>query len=427
MPLLLLVLFLGFIVIGLPIAFSMGMASISSFFLLGGSFQIIPQKMFSGLDNFSYLCIPLFILASEIMSTGGILKKIVMFCERLVGHTTGGLAHVNVLGSMFFAGISGSATADAAGLGPLEIEMMTTAGYPKNFSAAVTAASAILGPIIPPSTIMIIYAVVAGNVSVSQLFLAGIMPGILIGVSEMVTCYVISKKNHYPKSDRRATLKEVMASFIDALPTLFLPVIIVGGILSGIFTATESGAVAVLYAWFVAKFILKSITAKELFNCLIRTAKMTANVMFIIAIASAMGWVITALQIPQVITNYFVNSVSSPLVFLMFVNIMLLVIGCILDQSPALLIMVPILLPVAMKLGINPVHFAIVVVINLTIGLVTPPVGMTLFVTANVAKMKLTDMYKAIMPFLIPLFIDLLIITYFPQLVLFIPNLFAIK
>ena len=422
MAFIILLFFIITMLIGLPVLFSMGITSIFAFGILGGNLQIIPLKMFTGVDNFVYLAIPLFILASEIMTTGGITQRIVHFCNNLVGHITGGLAYVNILASIFFAGISGSATADAAGLGKIEIDMMETAGYPKKFAASTTAASAIIGPIIPPSTIMIIYAVVAGNVSVSEMFLAGFVPGLLIGIAEIITVFIVAKKNGYPKSERAATLREVWNSFVQTLPSLLLPIIIIVGIVSGIFTATESAAVAVLYALLVTKFILKTLNWKDFYQALVNTAKTTANVMVIIAISTAMAWVITALRIPQTVTAFFLNYANSPLLFLLFVNFLLLIVGMLLDQSPALLIMVPILLPVALQFGIDPLHFGIVVIINLCIGLVTPPVGMTLFVTSNVAKLKLTHMYTGILIYLPALFISLLLITFIPGLATWLPS-----
>jgi tripartite ATP-independent transporter DctM subunit len=422
MAFIILLFFIVTMLIGLPVLFSMGITSIFAFGILGGNLQIIPLKMFTGVDNFVYLAIPLFILASEIMTTGGITQRIVHFCNNLVGHITGGLAYVNILASIFFAGISGSATADAAGLGKIEIDMMETAGYPKKFAASTTAASAIIGPIIPPSTIMIIYAVVAGNVSVSEMFLAGFVPGLLIGIAEIFTVFIVAKKNSYPKSEKIAKLKEIWTSFIQTLPSLLLPIIIIAGIVSGVFTATESAAVAVLYALLVTKFILKTLNWKDFYQALVNTAKTTANVMVIIAISTAMAWVITALRIPQTVTTFFLNYANSTLLFLLFVNFLLLLVGMLLDQSPALLIMVPILLPVAIQFGIDPLHFGIVVIINLCVGLVTPPVGMTLFVTSNVAKLKLTHMYTGILIYLPALFITLLMITFIPSLTTWLPS-----
>lgn len=417
-------LFIFFIIvciIGVPIGFAMGAVTIASFAALGGDMMIIPQKLFSAVDNFTFLCIILYILAAEIMSNGGITESIVHFCDCLVGHVRGGLAYVNVLGSMLFAGISGSASADASGLGVIEIDIMTKAGYRREYASAVTAASAIIGPIIPPSSVMIIYAACAGGISVGKMFLGGLLPGILLGLSEMGICYYMAKKYNHPKRENRSSIKEIMQATYETLPSLILPLIILGGIVSGIFTATESGAIAVMYAIIVA-FAKKTLTLKSFYECCVRSAKTTASVMFIIAVASAMGWAITTLQITQKLVAFFMSYVSSPGMFLLIVNILLLAVGCLLDTSPALLLMVPILLPVAMEFGIDPVHFGVVVCINLIVGLITPPVGMTLFVTSNVAKIKLTDLYKEILPFVAAAIIVLFIITYVPFLTTALPN-----
>ncbi|NLI22983.1 MAG: TRAP transporter large permease [Clostridiales bacterium] len=423
MAVVLLLAFLVLIFIGVPIGFAMGLATIGGFLTLGGAMEIIPTKMITGIDNFTFLCIPLFVLASEIMSVTGITKRIVVFCDNLIGHITGGLAHVNVLGSMLFAGITGSATADAAGLGTIEIAMMDEAVYDHDFSAGVTAASAILGPIIPPSMNMVIYAVVAGNVSVVALFLGGIGPGVVIGLALMGICYVMAKRNHYPKRVKRVPVRTVVRSFFQMLPALLMPIIILGGILGGIFTATESAAIAVIYAVIVGIFFLKTITWKDLYQPLLRAAKMTAVVMFIIAVASAMGWALTVLQIPQKVAHFFLTYANNRFVFLLMANVLLLIIGTVMDLAPALLIMVPVLAPAAMSFGIDPIHFGVMVVVNLCIGLITPPVGMTLFVVSNVAKISLSRMYKAILPFMIVEIIALTLITYVPAVTTTIPHL----
>jgi tripartite ATP-independent transporter DctM subunit len=423
--LILFILFILLILIGVPISFAMGSASVVGFYLLGGNFQIIPTKMFTGIDNFTFMAIPLFVLASDIMSAGDITKRIVQFCNHLVGHVRGGLAHVNILSSMLFAGITGSATADAAGLGSIEIEMMREAGYNDDFSAGVTAASAIIGPIIPPSTVMIIYAVVAGNVSVISLFLGGIIPGIILGVALMVISYFIARKNNYPKKESRSTLAEIFKSFIATLPATFMPLIIIGGILLGIFTATEAAAVAVLYSVIIAKYVLKTFRLRALKGCLIRTAKTTSLIFFIIAIASSMAWVVTALQIPQTISAFFLQYANSKFLFLIMANILLLIVGTMLDLAPALLIMVPVLLPVAIQFGIDPIHFGVLVAVNLCLGLITPPIGMVLFITANVAKIRLSNIYKSIMPFLLAELVVLIVLTFIPSITLAIPHLFG--
>ena len=415
--------FLALIMIGIPVSFAMGVITIAGFLAVGGSMMILSQKLFSGIDNFTYLCIPLYILASEIMASGGLIEKIVHFCDCLIGHVTGGLSHVNILGSMLFAGISGSATADASGLGRIEIEIMDRAGYPRAYSGAVTAASAIIGPIIPPSGIMIIYAVVAGNVSVAAMFMGGLLPGILLGVLEMIIAYFMAVKYNHPKRAQRSSWVEIRKATIETLPCLMLPAIILGGIASGVFTATESGAIAALYAVIIAGFVMRTLSWAEFGRCCIRTAKTTANVLFIIAVASAMGWAITTLQIPQRIITFCMTYISSPSMFLLFVNILLLIIGMILDVSPAMLIMVPILLPVAMAYGIDPLHFGVLICINLTVGLITPPVGMTLFIVSNVGRIKLTELYRAILPFVIVGLVLLAFLTFVPALSLAIPRL----
>lgn len=415
-------LFLIILLLGVPIGFSMGFLTIAAFEIGNGPLITLAQKMYSGINNFTYLAIPLFIFAAEIMSCCGLTMSIVKLCDAVVGHIRGGLAHVNILGSMLFAGISGSATADASGIGKIEIEMMEKAGYEKEYAASITAASAIIGPIIPPSGIMIIYAVCAANVSISDMFLGGLGPGILLGVCEMLMCYYFAVKHNHPHRDKRSAFKEVMVTFWDSLPALGMPIIIMGGITTGVFTATESSAIAVVYALIVA-VCKKQITWKSLRECCLATAKTTANTMFIIAVATAMSYAITILRIPQEIVAVCMEYVHSPVVFLMLTNIILIILGCVLDQSPALLMMVPILLPIAKQFGIDPVHFGVLCCFNLTIGLISPPVGMTLFVTANVAKIKLTDLFKRVLPFVALGYAVLFLITYVPQIVTFIPNL----
>ncbi len=419
--LILLSIFIGTIIIGLPVFFSMGIITIVGLNSLGmTNLMVISQKMFSGIDNFTYLCIPLFVLSGEIMSRCGMLTSLENFCSSLVGHIRGGLAQVNVLGSMLFAGISGSATADMTSLGKIEIEMMTEAGYDRVYATTVTAASAIIAPIIPPSNIMIIYAVCASNVSVTAMFLGGILPGVLLGIVEMALCYLYAIKYKHPR-DRKFSWKERLHVTWETLPALGLPVIILGGIVFGIFTATEASAVAVLYALIVA-ISKKSITWKSFYHCCVSTGKATANVLAIIGIASAMGYAITILRIPQDLVQFFSQYLNSKIAFLIFVNILLLLLGLFMDQAPALLVITPVILPLAMRFGIDPIHFGILVCFNLTIGLITPPVGMQLFVGANVGRVKLSELYKSIWPFVVVGMIVLLLITYVPGIVTLIPH-----
>lgn len=422
MALVLLILFIIIMLTGIPVGFGMGALTVISFLMLGGDLSMIPQKLFAGIDTYTYVCILLFILSADIMSVGGITKSIVVFCEKVVGHIKGGLAHVNVLASMLFAGLSGSAAADAAGLGPIEIEMMNEGGYDKEFSTSVTAASAIIGPIIPPSNIMIVFAGCVGTVSVGKMFLAGAIPGILLGAAYMVLCYCISVRKNYPCRERRAPWKEIGKSAVDTLPALFLPVLIMGSIITGICTATESSALAVVYSVIVA-VLRKQLTVRSFCRACIRSAKAAANVLFIIAIATAMAWAITTLGVAQALTSFCVTYISNKYVFLLFMNVLLLLVGMLLDASPALLLMVPILWPVANAMGIDVIHFGVIVCFNLMVGTLTPPVGMMLFITSNVGKVKLSVLYRTILPFVAAAVLVLMLITYVPVFTTWLPNL----
>ncbi len=413
MALVLLILFIIIMLTGIPVGFGMGALTVISFLMLGGDLSMIPQKLFAGIDTYTYVCILLFILSADIMSVGGITKSIVVFCEKVVGHIKGGLAHVNVLASMLFAGLSGSAAADAAGLGPIEIEMMNEGGYDKEFSTSVTAASAIIGPIIPPSNIMIVFAGCVGTVSVGKMFLAGAIPGILLGAAYMVLCYCISVRENYPCREKRAPWKEIGKSAVDTLPALFLPVLIMGSIITGICTATESSALAVVYSVIVA-VLRKQLTVRSFCRACIRSAKAAANVLFIIAIATAMAWAVTTLGVAQALTSFCVTYISNKYVFLLFMNVLLLLVGMLLDASPALLLMVPILWPVANAMGIDVIHFGVIVCFNLMVGTLTPPVGMMLFITSNVGKVKLSVLYRTILPFVAAAVLVLMLITYVP-------------
>lgn len=390
----LIVLFLLIMLIGTPVGFAMGALTNISFGILGGDQSMIAQKLFSGIDTYTYVCILLFILATDLMSVGGITNAIVTFCEKLVGHIKGGLAHVNVMASMVFAGLSGSAIADASGL----------------------------GPIIPPSNIMIIFAGCIGTVSVGKMFLAGAIPGILLGISYMVLCYFMAVKYKMPYREKRSSFKEISRSLKETLPALLLPVIIMGSIISGICTATESSALAVVYA-IIISLIKKKLTWKSFKESCIRSAKATANVLFIIAVSTAMGWAITTLQVAQTLAAFCLEFITSKIVFLLFMNILLLLLGMVLDATPAILLMVPILWPVAQTYGIDSVQFGIIMCLNLMIGNLTPPVGMMLFVISNVGKVKLSALYRAILPFVAVAVVALLLVTYVPAFSTFIPNL----
>lgn len=422
-PLMLLILFLGCCFIGLPVGFCIGFVTWASFLMLDGKMIVLAQKLFSGVNSFTYLCIPLFVLCAEIMSRGKLIEKIIDFFNVLIGHIKGGMAYVNVLDSMVFAGISGSASADMASLGLIVTDMQTAAGYDRIFSVSLSAATATIAPLIPPSTIMIIYASATGGVSIGKLFAGGFLPGIVYGLGQIALIrFYYSKRYRFPMTGKRATVKEILNVTKESAAVLVLPIIIFGSIVSGVCTATEAGSLAVCYA-IIISIIQKRITLKDFYKCLVNTAKLTASVTFIVATAAAMGWVVSALQIPQQLATFCLNYINSPALFMLFTNILLLIVGCLLDGAPAVLLLAPILAPVAAKYGIDPIHFGIVMCMNLTIGLITPPIGMLLFVASNVTRTKLSDLYKSVWPFVICALIVLIIITYVPQTVTFIPSL----
>lgn len=412
-------LFVVVMFMGLPIVFGMGVVSLTAFFGNSVYFTAVAQKLFSAIDSFSYLSIVLFILAAEIMTSCDLTEDLVNFCNAFIGHKRGGLAIVNVLASMLFAGVSGSASADTSGLGRVEIDLMKKAGYDRTYSTTVTVASAIIGPIIPPSNIFIIYATIA-SCSIAGMFVAGILPGILLGITYIVLCVFYAARENHPRG-RRFSWKERLTATRKALPVLLLPIIVIGGICFGIFTAVESAAVAMVYAMIIAA-IRKKLTFKLLSESLKRASKMCASIMLIIAVAAVMGYAITLMGLPKIMSDWFMAHVSSRYTFLLIVNCFLLILGCLLDQSPALLITAPVLLPIAVSYGIHPIHFGIISCFNLTVGLITPPVGMQLFIGANVGEVKLDELYKRIWPFVICGIISLIIITY-TDICLIIPRL----
>ena len=412
-------LFITLLLLGLPIVFGMGIVSLTAFAGNSVYFTAVAQKLFSSIDSFSYLSIVLFILAAEIMTACDLTEDLVNFCNAFIGHIRGGLALVNVLASMLFAGVSGSASADTSGLGRVEIELMTKAGYNRTYSTTVTVASAIIGPIIPPSNIFIIYATVA-SCSIAGMFVAGILPGILLGLAYMVLCTLYAVRENHPRG-RRYSWKERLITTWKASPVLLLPIIIIGGICFGVFTAVESAAVAMVYALIIAG-IRKKLTFRLLYNSLTRAAKMCASIMLIIAVAAVMGYAITLMGLPKILSEWFLSHISSKYTFLLIVNIILLILGCLLDQSPALLIAAPVLLPIAKAFGIDPIHFGIICCFNLTVGLITPPVGMQLFIGANVGGIRLDALYRKIWPFVICGMVTLFIIT-FTDISLIIPRL----
>lgn len=423
----LLLIFLALIVLRVPIALTMGIATLVSM-LLGGwtrALYVIPQQMVEGIQSPTIISIAFFILAGNLMNKTGLTDKIFDFSVALIGHIRGGLAQVNVLASMIFAGISGAAIADCAGLGVVEIRAMEKRGYNRSFAAAVTLASSAVGPIIPPSIPAIIYAVTAG-VSIGRLFLAGFLPGVLIGIFLMILNYILSyvKKEDFPSPEKRPTFPLLVKSFGRGIFALFAPVIIVGGIVSGIVTAREAGTLAVIYV-FICSFIYnkpKEIL-KVLPEVLFETMITTVVIMFLLTTATSFGWLIALEKAPNFVAKVILSISNSKIVFLLLVNIFYLVLGMLIEAVPALLITVPILLPLATAFGIDPVHFGLVVIYGLVIGIATPPVGLGLYVITRVSSVKFEELVVAVAPFLIPMIIVLFIITYVPQVVLLIPDL----
>jgi tripartite ATP-independent transporter DctM subunit len=406
---------------GIPVAIAIGLA-VSLYIVVGTDVPsiIIAQMMVSGADSFPLLAIPFFLLAGTLMNSAGITQRLFDFASCLVRHIPGGLGHVNVVGSMIFAGMSGSAVADAAGLGVVEMKAMRKYGYDEAFSGAITAASSTIGPVIPPSIIFVIYGVLA-EVSVGALFLAGIVPGVLMGLALMVQVYRMAKKHDYPVLPR-ATLRELWDSFRAALLPLLTPVIIVGGMIAGIFTPTEASVVAVAYALVLGALVYRELTWSALWSALHTTAVQTAAVMFITAVAGVLGWALAQGRVPQQVAEAVLSMTSQPWLVLLLVNLLLLVVGCFMEIIAALLILTPILVPVIKSVGIDPLHFGVVMTLNLMIGLITPPMGMSLFVVQQVTGVSFDRLVRAVTPYLIALLVVLVIVTYVPSLSLAVPR-----
>lgn len=416
----------GFIVLLLlrvSITFSLALVSIATAVYLNIPLMAIIQQMVQGVRSFSLIAIPFFIIAGEMMGQGGISRRLIDFSNVLVGRIRGGLAMVNVLTSMFFGGISGSAVADVASEGTIIIPMMKQKGYDDDFSVAITVTSACQGVIIPPSHNMILYSLAAGGVSVGRLFLAGFVPGVGLGLSLMILSYIIAVKRNYPK-EGAFTMQQAWKSAKDSILGLFTAVIIMGGVISGVFTATESAAVAAIWAFFVTFFVYKEIPLKCFNGILYNSLKTLAMVMALIASASAFGWLMAYLRIPAMATEFLLGITSNRVLLLLLVNLLLLVLGTFMDMAPLILITTPILYPVVVgSLGLSPIHFGIIMMLNLAIGLCTPPVGSALFVGCAIGKISIEKATKALLPFYAVMVAFLMLITFVPEVTMFIPNL----
>ncbi|WP_048709596.1 TRAP transporter large permease [Microvirga massiliensis] len=425
-----LALFVGLLValflLGIPAAFALGLTTLVVTVFERGldaiPYTIIAQRMIYGVNSFPLLAIPFFILAGRIMNTGGITDRIFDFSHRLVGHWRGGLGQVNIAASIIFSGMSGSAVADAMGIGQIEIRAMRQSKYPDDFSVAVTAASATIGPVIPPSIPLIIYAVIA-NVSATALLIAGILPGLLMGALMMLVVAVQAKRLALP-TETWSGWDALFQSFIRALLPLLAPAIIIGGMWSGIFTPTEAAAVAALYAIAITMLVYRELTFRDLFDMIRATMRDTAIILIIVAAAALYAWFLVFAQIPQVLVAWISGLQLDPVTILLALNLFLLIVGLFMETNAAITVFTPMLLPVAVTAGVDPVHFGIIMILNLMIGLLTPPVGMVLFAVAKVADLPLNKVVRAIVPFYLPLFIALLLVTYVPQISLLLPGLF---
>ncbi|SDQ15468.1 TRAP transporter large permease [Pseudovibrio sp. Tun.PSC04-5.I4] len=412
---------------GVPIAFSLGVSAIvagAMMMPIEVILAVISQRMVAGLDSFALLAIPFFILAGVLMNSGGIAIRLIRFSQILVGRMPGSLAHVNIMANMLFGSISGSATAAAAAVGGTMAPLQKEAGYHPAYSAAVNVTSCITGLLIPPSNVLIIYALTAGGVSVATLFMAGYLPGILMGLSLMTVGSIIAKRRGYPVAES-PTFKQALKVTWDAIPSLLLVIIVMGGILGGVFTATEASAIAVVYAFFLSVIVYREIKPRQLPKLLLDAVVTTSIVLVLIAISIGMSWVMTRADIPYMITDALLAVSENPFVILLIINVILLIVGVFMDMTPAVLIFTPIFLPIAKSLGMDPVHFGIMLVANLCIGLCTPPVGAALFVGCSVSGVKLHEMIRPMLPFFGALLVALMAIIYIPELSLFLPNLFG--
>jgi tripartite ATP-independent transporter DctM subunit len=419
--------FLALMAIGVPVALVMGIASLVLLLLGDVSLPllILPQSLFRGIDTFPMMAVPLFILAADLMTAGRLTDALLKHANLLVGHFRGGLGYVNVLISMFFAGISGSALADAAGPSKIVMDMMRRSGYPAYYAGALSATTATIGPIIPPSIIMVIYAVTDNSVTVAGLFLAGVVPGVLLGVVLALTNYVLSVRGGYQSATHAPRFPEVARSFLPAVPGLLMPVIILGGILGGVFTATEAAAVAVFYALFVSMAITRKLGVRDLPGVLLRSGLLTSAVLLIVSMATIFSRLLTFLQIPQQLARWVTTLTDDRALVLILLSLFVLACGLVIDTLPAVIILVPVLAPIATQFGIDPLQFAMMIVLNLAIGMVTPPIGPVLFVISTVGNLRLERLARAVLPFLVAELVVLALVVAFPALTLTLPAWFG--
>jgi tripartite ATP-independent transporter DctM subunit len=409
---------------GFPVGFALAGATLAAVGL-GSDFPLVVvlKEMFVGIDSFALLAVPFFILAAELMSGGSLTEVLLRFASQFVGHLRGGLGHANVLSLTMFSGISGSALADAAGPGAMLVRMMERAGYDRGYAAALTASTAIIGPIIPPSIIMIIYALQDDTVTPLGLFMAGIIPGLAIAAAMMITNQIVCLRRGYKSDIPRPGAREMVVNSVKAVPALLLPVIILGGMRGGMFTPTEASVVAVVYALLVGKYIYRTLQWKMVPVLLSRTAILTSSVLIIVAASNAFAWVLTTENVPQAMSDWIAHLGLGPITLLLLINVFLLVFGVFIEPLPGVMVLVPILAPVAHAAGIDPIHFAMVVIYNLTLGMITPPVGGLLFVTSAVTRVPLPQLSRELTPFMLAHVVVLLLITLVPTLSTWLPSI----
>ncbi len=414
----------GLILLGVPIAAAMGLTAVFTFLFLGEGFVLpmLAQRMYSATTGFTLLAIPFFILAGNLMNSGGVTQRVFRFALALVGHFRGGLGHVNVVSSMIFSGMSGAAVADAAGLGLIEMEAMTKSGYDREFSAAITAASSTIGPVVPPSIPFVIYGSITG-VSVGALFLAGCLPGLMMGLALMTAVFFVSKKRGYPK-EKRADLKELLSSFKGSILALGMPILIIGGILGGLFTPTEAAVVASIYAFVLGFFIYREIALEDLPAILWATVTQSVKVLFIIATAGFFGWLLIHQRIPEQVITGLTSLTSSKWAMLLIVNAVLLILGCFLEGIAVLVITIPVFMALIEKFGVDPVQFGVIMILCSMLGLLTPPVGMSLYAVSSISGVSVGRLSRELWPYLLGIFVVLMLITYVPWLSLWIPGIF---
>lgn len=410
------------LIINIPIAFSIGMSAIGAVLAADGvPMMVLPQRMFYGLDTFTLISVPLFILAGRLMALGGVTRDLLALANVFVGWMRGGLAYVNIVASMIFAGITGTAASDSSSIGSILVPAMIKRGYEKDFTVAVTATSSTIGIMIPPSVPLVLYGV-ASNVSIGKLFMGGMIPGILVGLALMLVTAVIARKRNYP-AEERISFKESVRIVLRGIPALMTVVIIIGGIVFGFFTPTEAAGIAVVYTLLLGIYYYKELHWSDIPGIIKENASTMGLVSIMVAAATALGWVFANQGVPRAIGNAILSVTDNRIVILLLINLLLLFVGTWMDLTPAVLVFAPILLPIAMQVGVDPVHFGIIMLVNLAIGLFTPPVGICLFITCGIAKISIVDSLKAFIPFFLVMILILLMITYIPAISMFLPNL----